>query len=328
MPCKKNYPSGGQSPGWWGRNIHQRIVAENLTNKIETLLIDKLESLGKCVFLWQQVYPNTPNALQCSCVKDTTKRPDITCNSCYGTNFIPGYIKFLHSTLSFPSIIAGITLTNIHLDSNIKPHRLLLDNTFLTGTIDFALTAFTNSGYNWEYKLDAPVIKSTNSVTVTFSTNGVTYNPIANINNVGIKPTGIGNIYIRVVLTRISANDRSPEFEVFRLRHAKVDEPYIKILRPQITEIPTWLQYGKRTEQIGETYWTVPLDYFDPSIQADTPDARILENSIYSRIDGIDAGNRYVTTKLSYDEQFGQMTQQSFVPRRVQPEEVYTRLMF
>jgi len=326
MPCKKNYPNG--APGYWGGDIHQRIIADNTANKIEALLIDKLESLGKQVFLWQQVYADTPNVLECSCFKDTAKRPDITCNSCYGTNFMPGYIKFLHDTTSFPSIAAGITLTNIRLDTTIKPHRLLLDDAALTGTIDFAPVLFSNLGYAWEYKLDAPIIKSTNTITVTFSTNGTTYYPITSINTLGIKPVGIGNLYIKVVLTKAIVDDRGPEFEIFRLRHPKVDEPYIKILRPQITEVPTWLQYGARSEQVGEAFWTVPLNYFDATIPAETPAARILENSFYARINGIDIGNRYVTTKLSYNDQFGQMTQQSFVPRRVQPEEVYSRLVF
>jgi hypothetical protein len=321
-------PGTGTAPGYWGRDIHQRIIAEDTANRIKTLLIDKLLSLGKDIFLWHQVFETTPGALKCSCVKDTTKRSDITCASCYGSEFIPGYVKFAHETLVFPSIKSGLTLTNVHLDTNIKPHRILLDDTFITGTIDFPPVPFSNVNYNWDYKLDSPNIVSTNTSVVEFSTNGILYHPIASINTVGIKPIGIGSIYIRVTLTRALDTDRGPEFEVFRLRHPTVESPYIKILRPQVTEVPTWLQYGLRTEQLGERFWTAPLDFFDSSIPPNTPAARIIENSFYQRVTGINSDARYVTVKLSYNEEFGIFTHQSFETRRTQPQEVYSRLVF
>jgi hypothetical protein len=228
----------------------------------------------------------------------------------------------------FPSIRSGTTLTNVHLDTNIKPHRILLDDTFLTGTIVFPPLPFSNTDFDWDYKLDCPNIVDTNTTLVEFSTNGVLYYPITSINTIGIKPSGIGTIYIRVTLTRTLVDNRGPEFEVFRLRHPTVKYPYIKILRPQVTEVPTWLQYGLRSEQLGERFWTAPLDYFDQSITPDTPAARILENSFYQRIDGINRDSRYLTVKLSYNEEFGIFTHQSFEARRSQPQEVYSRLVF
>jgi hypothetical protein len=324
-------PGTGSSPGYWGRNIHQRIVAENTAERIKTLLIDKLLSLGKDVYLWTQITDITPGALECSCVKDTTKRADIPCNSCYGTKYIPGYVKFAHETLVFPSIKAGVVLTDVHLDTGIKPHRILLDDGQLTGSIEFPAIPFSNANYNWTYKLDAPNIVVGNTIEVEYSVNPEpyeVYNPIANINDINIRPVGVGNIYIKVTLTRSSVDDRSPEFEVFRLRHQTVNEPYIKILRPQVTEVPTWLQHGLRSEQLGERFWTAPLDFFDRSIIKNTPAARIIENSFYQRVTGINSDSRYVTVKLSYNEEFGIFTHQSFETRKTQPQEVYSRLVF
>ena len=320
---------GSKVPGFWGRDISKRIDAEQIPEKILALLWDKIQSRGKDVFLWQQVTDSYSGHLICSCNKDTTKRPDITCASCYGTKLIPGYVKFAHTTFFMSSISPGLTLTNTTLNQDIKPHRILLNSGSLTGTVVFAAIAYSNpSEYDWDYRVDAANIKSTNTVVVEFSTNGILYHPIASINTLGTKPISTGSIYIRVTLTRASLTDRSPEFEIVRLRIAKTDKPYIKILRPQVTELPNWMVYGQRVENMGERFWTVPLNIFDDTITPDTADARIVENSIYARINGISKDDKFVTTKLSFNEQFQIFSSQSFETRKAQPEELYNRLMF
>jgi len=315
--------------GWWGRDLQCRIEGEQIPCKIKALLSDKLLSRGKDVFLWQQVTDATSGSLTCSCVKDTTQRADITCNSCYGVKLIPGYTKFAHETLFTSSISSGLTLVNISLDTSIKPHRLLLDATQLTGTIESGAIPFSNLvSTNWDFRLDAADILSTNTIVVEFSTDDITYFPISELNDSNKKPLGVGNIYLRITMTRANAEDRSPEFEIIRLRHATVTEPFIKILRPQVSEFPSIMQYGRRIENVAERFWTMPLDFFDVTIPVDTPAARIVENSFYERVTGINIGNRFVTTKLNYNEEFGTFTEQSFEVRRVQPEEVYSRLVF
>ena len=326
MGCKVK---GSTAPGYWGRSASARIDAEQIPAKFKALLIDKIESRGKSIILWQQVTNIYPGNILCSCNKDTTKRSDITCSSCYGTKLIPGYYKFAHETKFMSSISPGSVLTNTQVDTNIKPYRILLSSAALTGTIVSAALPYSNlSEYAWDYKIDAANILNTNSVIIEFSTNGILYHPIASINNLGIKPIGVGNIYIRVTLSRVTLTDRSPEFEIARIRHAKNDSPYIKILRPQITELPFWMQYGQRVENLGERFWTVSLDVYDDSITPDTPQAQILENSFYTLIKGIDAGVRFVTTKLSYSDQIGTFTSQSFETRRTQDNEVYSRLVY
>jgi len=326
MGCKVK---GSTAPGFWGPSIKARVEAEQIPGKVIALLWDKLLALGKDVYLWMEVKSTTPSMMACSCYKDTVKRPDITCASCYGAGLIPGYVKFAHETIYWSSITVGSTITNIELDTTIKPNRLRLASGQLTGTAVSPPLSYSNARQlNWDVKSDLANIKNTNTVTVEFSTNGVIYYPISQINDAGKKPIGTGSITIKITLTRINIEDRSPEFEIIRLRHPTKDDPYIKILRSQVTEVPSWLQYGMRTEHLAERYWTVPLNLFDDTIQPDTPAARILENSIYQRITGINRENRYVTTKLSYSEEFTKFTHQSFDVRVVQPEEVYGRLVF
>jgi len=315
--------------GWWGRDLQCRIEGEQIPCKIKTLLGDKLLSRGKDVYLWQQVTESTAGVEICSCVKDTTQRADITCSSCYGVKLIPGYIKFGHETIFSSSTSSSLTLTNTELNMDIKPYRILLSPTQLTGTIESGAIPYSNAiSANWGYRLDAANILDTNSINVEFSTNNIDFYPISELNDSGKIPIGTGNIYLRITMARANAEDRSPEFEIIRLRHANTEQPFIKILRPQVSEFPSIMQYGRRSEFIGERFWTMPLDFFDENIQADTPAARIVENSFYERVTGINVGNRFVTTKLNYNEEFGTFTEQSFEVRRVQPEEVYARLVF
>jgi len=320
--------SSPNAVGYWGRNISDRIDMEQIPDKVSQLLSDKLESRGKRSYLWRQVTEDTANTLICSCIKNTTERPDITCNSCYGTGVIPGYKLFLHETLYLSSISPNSSLINVHVDTEIKPHRILLNDFQLNGLITSSRIQFSNPlGLDWDIRVDSPNIKSTNLVTVSFSTNGVNFYPIEDINGVN-KPVGVGGLYIQVSLSRESVEDRSPEFQMVRLRHPNRTDPYIKILRPNVNEIPTLMQYGGRIENVGERFWTMPLSYFDSTIPENTVLARIVDNAFYARVDGINAGIRFVTTKLMFNEEFGIFTHQSFEPRRVQPEEVYGALVF
>lgn len=315
--------------GYWGRNPHKRVENEQIPQKVRALLQDKLLTRGKDAYLWTQVGIDTPNSLVCSCVKETSEKPDVTCNSCYGTEFIPGYIRILHETLFVSSISPGLSLTNTELDNSIKPNRILLQDMQLSGSITSSRLQYSNPlNLDWDFKLDGPNILETNLIQASFSTDGIQFFPIEEINDPGKKPIGIGGIYLRVALSRSDVDDRSPEFFILRIRHPNKTQPYVKILRPQISELPTLMQYGRRSEFLAERFWTMPLDFFDSSIPKDTELAKIKENSFYERIDGIHTGIRYVTTKLMYDEEFGIFTQQSFEGRRVQPEETFARLVF
>jgi hypothetical protein len=330
MSCKvEGSPS---AVGYWGRDINTRIEQEQIPGKVEALLQDKLESRGKHIYLWTQVTDSTPNAFECSCVKSTTERPDITCNSCYGTKLIPGYLMFAHETLFMASVSPSISLIDTVIDTDIKPYRIVLDDLKITGSITSSRIQYSNPfSLDWDFRLDAPNIKDTNLVSAAFSTNGIDFYPIEDINGSN-KPTGIGGIYLRISLSRASVEDRSPEFQIIRLRHANKLEPYIKILRPNVNEIPTLMQYGGRVENVGERFWTMPLSYFDSNIPPNTPMARIIENAFYQRVSGLQVGIRYVIAKLMYNEELGgtdgHFTHQSFEPRRTQPEEVYQALVF
>lgn len=315
--------------GYWGRNINKRVDTEETGERIRALLQDKLRARGKDVFLWQQVTVNDTDTLECSCIKETSDRADNACVSCYGTKLIPGYKRFLHNTLFMSSISPNNTLINTSLDTNIKPHRIVLSDNQLNGFITSGQIPFANTlNNNWEFRIDSPNIVETNQVVASFSTDGITFHPIDEINDAGKKPVGVGNIYLRVSLSRASLTNRSPEFEMIRLRHATSARPFIQILRPQVGENPAIVNYGRRSENLAERFWTAPLDHFDSSIPKDTPSARILENAFYQRVTGINSTDRFAISRLYYNEEFGTFTHQSFETRRTQPEEFYGFLVF
>ena len=316
--------------GWWGgKNIHERVHVEQIAAKIRVLLQDKLMSRGKDVFLWSMVSANTPGVLPCSCVKETANRADNTCSSCYGAKFIPGYLKFAHETLYLASVDPTATLNNVSLDYDIKPSRIALNDGVLTGTITSVAIPYDNHrNLSWEFHGDGVNVLNTNTISYTFSTDNIIYYPISQINDLGKQPIGIGNIYLQVILTRVNLTDRSPYFEILRIRHPKHKHPYIKILRPWVRDLPQLMQYGLRSDDAANTYWTAPLDFFDHSIPRDTPACRILERSIYQRIDGIDTDHRYIVASSDWNEQMGLFSWQHFTVRRVQPEEVYQALVF
>ena len=322
-------PGSPGAVGYWGRDPNVRIELEQIPGKVRALLQDKLESRGKNVFLWIESTEDSPNSLICSCVKVEADKPDVTCNSCYGTGIIPGYVKFLHETLFMSSISPGLSLTNLVLDTNIKPFRLVLADNQISGSATSPRLQYSNPmGLDWDFLVDGPNIFEKNLISASFSVDGINFYALEEINDVDKKPVGLGGIYFRISLGRPTVDDRSPEFFIIRARHPSCHGPYIKILRPAVTEIPSLMQYGRRIENAAERFWTMPLDYFDPTIPVNTPLARIKENSFYARADGINAGNRFTTNKLVYDEEFGIFTHQSFETRRIQVEESATHLVF
>lgn len=315
--------------GYWGRDSYQRVEAEQIPQKIRALLQDKLITRGKDAYLWVQSTDSTPNSLVCSCVKETADKPDITCASCNGVGFIPGYVRFLHTTHFLSSISSGISLTNLTLNTDIKPHRLLLTDMQLSGAVTSCRIQFSNPlGLDWDVGLFAPNIVETNLVQASFSTDGINFWPVDQINDADKKPVGVGGIYLRISMSRASVEHRSPEFQIVKLRVANCRKPFIKILRPQRSDLPSLMQYGLRNEALGERFWTMPLDYFDKNIPPNTQLAKIQENSFYARVNGMFAGDLYVTTKLIADEEFGIFTWQSFESRKAQAEEMYAKLVF
>ena len=265
----------------------------------------------------------------CSCYKDTSKQPDDKCLSCYGTGIIPGYTKHGFTEYTMASIDSALVLVNTSLSTDRTPHRLGLSGTNLTGTITTADFAVSNAlAFPFEFDVRAYLRQTSGTSIVTeFSTNGGgVYNPINNI-NVPSPPTS-GTIRFRVTLNRTLAADKTPLFEILRVRHARTDEPFIRVLKGLPTRTRERGAYGVVDSDGNWRWWTVPLRHFDATIAQD-PDAisppednLIQQQSFIEFREGVHVGTRFGLTAFEYHDPKGIFISQGFSCRRVQHEEI------
>jgi len=346
------FPHFNQAPAYWGGGgPWRRIESDETYAKIRSWEQDKLIARGRAATLWTPVGALTPGAIQCTCVKSTTDSAQRNCDSCYGSKYIPGYQKFMHQTVWFASAeYASFTLSSVTISTTTKPNLLQLSAGATTGTITTNAKAFTNppaSPANWEVRVDSFIRTTGSAVTVEFSTNGTDYYDVSLINGVH-RPIGTGTVRFRVTLTRASASDASPSFEILRMRRPATENlnPYITRMRPytsgQILILKTWVQdrtsllegQGRVDEHLQDRSWTAPLDFFDLSITRDTQAAVIDDTGtgihpfIEYQNDGVIGATRYLLEQISVSTQLGCFTQQVFVERKAQPGESTSYLVF
>lgn len=340
------------TPGMW-TNGYKRRVLEHVSDRVRVWQQDKLIVGGKVVRLYLPVRETTPGAVACTCEKATNRQADRPCNSCYGTKFAPGFVRFLHQTLFFASAeYAGFTLTNVERDTTIKPHRLVLSDGALTGTIVTPDKAYTNptsvpeapveaGPVDWETHVDAPTRSAGATVLTEFSTDaGATWTAVAAINGPN-RPEGSGNIRFRVTLTRTSVDDEGPAFEILRMRRpspenenphiARFRDDYVSggvlMLRTPVTQqLALDPARGLQVAHDGDRGWTSPLDFYDLSLPRDTPPCRLDDDEggphpFYEYPSGVFADRRYVMTQIAYSDELGVFTSQSWGDRLAQAGE-------
>lgn len=336
--------------GTWS-NPWRRIEADQTAAKIRVWEQDKLIARGKAAALWQPVSSLTPGAVACTCVKNTTDSAQRQCDSCYGSKFVPGYLKFGHQTIFFSSAeYTGFTLSSVAISTATKPNLLQLTAGATTGTITTAAKPFTNptvSPGTWEIRMDSFIRATGSTVTAQFSTDGITYYDINLINGAN-RPIGTGTIRFRITLTRLAVGDPSPSFEIIRLRRPLLENKNAGISRwrpyaaGQILILKTWVQdrtsllegRGRVDEHLQDRSWTAPLDFFDTSLARDTfidvidDTATGIHPFIEYQSDGVLQNTRYILEQISFNTQLGLFTHQSFVERKVQADEPGTFLVF
>lgn len=297
---------------YWGRDPHQRLDLERTAEKIKKGLQDQLRMNGRFVSLWLPVPGSGAGTVPCTCDKDTTQNSDFKCISCFGARFVPGFFKFLHSTVFFASAesagYAGpypasqppFVLASVNIDRTKKPNRLVLAPGATTGTITTPDKPYANPGDDdWELELAAYKKVAGDTVLLEYSTNGgVSYHPVTLVGGPlfgyrgtltgPLKPTGSGVIRFRITLGRASGTTvESPAFEIVRARHLRsLDINPVLRLRSdyqagQILVLKTWDQEfvareiarGRTIDTLGDRAWTTGLDFFDTTITSDTSQA-------------------------------------------------------
>jgi hypothetical protein len=297
--------------GYWGRDPHCRLTQEETAQKERALLQDQLRTNGHPVTLWQPIQSSgdliTPGIVPCTCRKDTTQNSDTKCLSCYGMQFVPGFLKFMHETIFFSSAeAASFLIVGGNVDITKKPNRIQIAPGQTNATIITTDKAYVNpTNEDWEIELE--VFRRSPGDTnpqLDFSTDGgVTYHNIPLITapsppematsgfrgTIGpspSKPIGSGVIRFRIILFRASATSpEAPTFEILRARHPQPNNFNPILLQRkdmsvgQILILKTWdvelvsrlVVAGRTVDYQGDRSWTAPLDFYDLSLTMDTP---------------------------------------------------------
>ena len=335
--------------GYWGRSVRQRVKAEMTLEKTRTLLQDQLLGGGLRVWLWQNVWdshlaaPTLTGVLKCSCVKESNQHADRRCKSCYGIDYQPGYAKFGFETLWFSSISPGLTLSNLQLNTVLKPNRLELTQAATYGSVETPDIPYIRTVTNlpWESNVDYVVKNAAQSqLQVSFSTDsGATWAPLSALP--GFNP-GTGKIRFRVVLTRTAINVPSPLFEILRVRYPRVPVvgrmgPWLLILKTISPDKLIQDPRGIVIDSNSNNFWTAPLSFFDCGIPdqgavGGTVDSRnlIADQAFIEFMDGVRQGpvdQRWSLVNNTYSEPFAYLTRQYF-SARLQQEQEYTSLVW
>jgi hypothetical protein len=315
----------GRAPGYWGgKNIRCRINSEFIADKVLSSNYDKIYGMGLPIAVWREASSLQDSLTVCSCFKDTSKQPDIPCQSCYGTGAIPGFFKFGTRNYWSASIDAGWTLSNIILDQTNRPFRFMLTNGSTSGTAispNLSISVVGKLG-SWESKSDGFTRDmGVNSTIVAEASkdNGSTWFALTDLETQG--PTT--QLRFRITMTRTAASVKSPMFEIVRARYATVFDIRNELLEPVIRILPTWLTeaeirqtHGLKLEATNNKFWTLPLAFFDPGIDIQDSASKIADDVFIEQRSGGEVGYRYAITEFSYSETFSKFTRQEFSTRK------------
>ena len=343
MSCPNKVPGAHGAVGYWGRDMRCRISQEQTIPKIRALLQDQLLGGGIRAELWMTVHDvrdgevAAPGTVKCTCVKASGKHADRRCMSCHGINYIPGYRKFGYETLWAASVSPGLTLTDVQLNTVLKPNRLELTSTATFGTIETPDLFFTKLYPNaeWDFRNDYVVKDSTTSSVAAFFSldSGGTWQPVENLPAAN-PPTG--RIRFRIELTRTSTDVPSPAWEIIRARFQTIPVsgrmgPWILTLKSVSQDKEIQDMRGIVLDSASNAFWTAPLSFFDCSLSAQSNVDTTLDEGDMLRdpafiqfMDGANNGKypqRWTLTNMAYSDPMGYLVRQFFQSRLAQQEE-------
>lgn len=328
-------------PTTWDSNPAQTFEGLKIGPQIRGFHQAKLQHMGYPAELWQPV----TDGPVCSCVKETSQAGIRDCPSCHGVGKIPGFNKFLHKVTYFDvsEFNEFASTDGVRIDRTTKPNKVVLNEGSLTGVFYTQLKILENGPIPQDWQVDVQCKKSQGgAVNVEFTTDGINYFPITRINGPN-RPIGATTIQLRVTIRRFNVRQRSPEFYIVRIRRLmyencnfaaiKSRECVGKKLRPgEILVLWDWQQTTPVSNESlgfvrdeGKKIWTAPLDYFDISLDIDTPECAIFDlqsgpHPFIKFSTGIEQDHVFALTQGAYSEQMQVFSHQSFMARKPQKD--------
>ena len=268
----------------------------------------------------------------CSCYKQTSKQSDNKCRSCYGTGIIPGYTKFGYIEYSISSIDPSLVLSDVSLFTDFTPFRLQIAPTKLTGTITSPVITIGSTGVAasvnpFQFKAETYLRQpSGTSVSVEVKKNTGAYASISTLPSMSV--VAGDTLQFRVTLTRTSTSDKSPFFEILRVRYPRLDEPFIRVLKGRPTRTRSRDPYGVTDSDGNTRWWTVPLRHFDSQVSQDPdvvtpPEDNIIQQKAFIEFrEGVHTGLRFDLVNFEYSDPKGIFISQVFSSRHLQRDEI------
>lgn len=323
--------NGRLDAGYWGPSAKATMVESQIPERIIKANKDSL-GMGVAAQIWVAPVMNLEHLPTCGCVKATNQSADVRCAKCHGLKRIPGYVKWGYDTHFFSAVAIGLTASP---DAGYTiPPEIVKNTATSLHTLQLATGVLSASFQTHDFGVDNPFAKDWELNTLVYNRSpGNAHNVEWSLDRGTTWMSGKfselslfhGTIRFRVTLSRTSANDHSPQFEILRFRHPCQNQPFIKIARPMGTRKRKREEFGKTEDESGLNYWTVPMD--------EGTSAKILGQKVYDKVwlpdnfifeilEGTFAGDRYAVVSYKRSEHIGIMTSQSFDVRRVQPDEI------
>lgn len=317
--------------GFWGPGGPKpRMLADQVVERITKSNADFIR-MGVVSDLWIAPFDNQDKLPTCSCVKVTNQSADIRCNKCHGLKLIPGYVKWGYNTCFYSAVEVGLTgqsdpgfnfPTSIVKNTSTTLHTLQLATGVLSAsfvTPDYAV----NNPYSGSFELQTKIYNRAagNGYSVEWSLDQGTTWLTGDFTKLELSQ---GTIRFRITLSRQSAANASPQFEILRFRYPIQDEPFIRAAKPMGNRKKKREETGITEEESGLKYWTIPIKgSAQVNGQSVFDKAWLPDSFILLLREGTFAGDRYWTTNIERSEHIGVLTSQWFTVRRVQPNEIY-----
>lgn len=325
--CK--VPGAHMAVGYWGRDIHAHIFANQEQARQRALLTEQILAGSIRAALWRGVTEGP----QCACYKESNQQADRKCGACHGVGLVPGYVKFGYETFWLSGSDPDASLTGVTLTEGWKSAKVVLEAGETTGVIESVDMPFTRDAFGSAWSAESLYFlpeEEESSVVVEYSLDGGdTWAPIETL--CAVNPTG-NMIRFRATLNRDTAAVITPQFEIIRARFSRIPlsmpsagqyrmGPWILIMREPPKTRHRKYEYGDIPVEDGLSFWTAGLAFFDPEIEAGSEEELLKGPLTFIEVlDGARTGTRYVTTSWQNSDPFGYiLVSQTFEIRIADP---------